>query len=136
MSDIRWQTSFTQLGKALDRLDDILKAPLDEKDYVLDATIQRFEFCVELFWKALKHLLALEGVVTQLPKESLQRAFAAGWLEHEEIWLDMLQDRNITSHTYKHEKALEVYRAIQKYYPEMRKVYEHLKKKFIIREVP
>jgi len=131
MSDIRWKTSLDTLGKSLDRLGEILQVTLDEKDYVLDAAIQRFEFCIELYWKVLKHLLAREGVVTQLPKESLKKAYAAGWLEDEEIWLNMLKDRNMTSHTYKHEIALEIYKAIQKYYPEMRKVYNVLVSNFL-----
>jgi len=130
MTDIRWQESFLNLGKALNRLGEILEQPLDERDYVLDAAIQRFEFTVDLFWKALKHLLALEGAITRLPKEALQKAYAANWIENEKIWLEMLEDRNITSHTYKHDRAMEVYDNIQKYYPEMRKVYNLLEKKF------
>jgi len=76
--DNRWQISFSQLGNALQRLGEVSREPLDKNDYVLDATIQRFEFCVELYWKTLKHLLAKEGVDVVLPKECLQKAYAAG----------------------------------------------------------
>ena len=41
-TDHRWKISLAQLGKALARLSDILKEPLDKNDYVLDATIQRY----------------------------------------------------------------------------------------------
>jgi nucleotidyltransferase substrate binding protein (TIGR01987 family) len=130
--NIIYKESLRQLGKALDRLEEILQVPLTENDYVLDAAIQRFEFVIELYWKAFKQILAYENVQTVFPKEALQQAYAAGWLEHEQIWLGMLQDRNKTSHTYKQHKALEIYEHIKIYYPEMRKTYEFLIKKFPI----
>ncbi len=130
-TDIRWKISLTQLGKALARLSDILKEPLDKNDYVLDASIQRFEFCVELYWKTFKHLLAMEGVTISFPKEALQQAFAAGWLDDETLWLAMMRDRNLTSHTYEHENAMATYKKIQHYYPEMDRVYTMLVKKFV-----
>jgi len=37
----------------------------------IDGTIQRFEFVIELYWKTLKRLLALEGINTYTPRESL-----------------------------------------------------------------
>lgn len=129
-TDNRWKTSLTQLGKALTRLGEILEEPLEKHDYILDATIQRFEFCVELYWKTLKHLLAAEGTLTSLPKEALQQAFSAGWLDDETVWLAMMHDRNLTSHTYEHENAMTIYKKIQHYYPEMNRVYQVLVKKF------
>ncbi|MDK3160665.1 hypothetical protein QPK87_29520 [Kamptonema cortianum] len=41
--------NFSDLGEALGRLKEILDAPLDERRFIMDATIQRFEFCIELF---------------------------------------------------------------------------------------
>jgi len=130
MSNIKYLEALRELGNALDRLKEVLDEPLNVKDYVLDAAIQRFEFVVELFWKALKHLLLYEGVNITLPKEALQKAYAAGWLDNEQLWLDMMKDRNETSHTYKKNKALEIYEHIKIYYPEMRKSYEFIVKKF------
>lgn len=120
-------TSLEKLGRALDRLEEILKEPLDKHDFVLDAAVQRFEFVIELYWKTLKHLLSEQGVETSLPKESLQKAFAAGWIQDEKIWLEMLKDRNLTSHTYEHQAAMRIYTNLQRYYPQMREVYEKLK---------
>lgn len=34
----------------------------------------------------------------------------------------MLRDRNLTSHTYKIELAVEIYGRIQSYYPEMKRI--------------
>ena len=92
----------------------------------MDGTIQRFEFVIELFWKALKHLLSDEGIETGTPREVLQRAYSAGWLAHETPWLEMLRDRNETSHAYDETTALRIYRHIRANYPEMARTLETL----------
>ncbi len=96
--DTRWQTSLTQLGKLLERLEQAL-AESPDNPLLVDASIQRFEFTIELFWKTFRHLLALEGKETFSPKESLQAAYQLGWIRNEAAWLGMLKDRNLTSHT-------------------------------------
>lgn len=95
-------------GRALDRLDEALAVPQDAP-LAVDGTVQRFEFTFELAWKAIKDALAAEGVDERTPRSVLRAAFAIGWLEDEAAWLDMLEDRNLTSHTYKEELALELY---------------------------
>ena len=117
------ETPLQKLNNTLNRLEEILEQPLEEHDFILDATIQRFEFCIELTWKSLKHLLHSHGIEKHSPRELLQEAYAAGWLSNEKIWLQMMKDRNLTSHTYEHDRALEIYHHIQEYYPEMRKTY-------------
>lgn len=126
----RIETSMKSLGHALDRLEELIKLPISDRDYLIDATIQRFEFVMELFWKTLKHCLRNEGKETTLPKQALQEAFAANWIEDEALWIKMMRDRNLTSHTYREEYAQEIYQNIKSYYPEMRKVYKILQSKF------
>ena len=74
----------------------------------MDGTIQRFEFVIELFWKTLKRLLAAEGIQTGTPREAMQRAFEANWLGDETAWLQMLKDRNETSHVYDEASAKKI----------------------------
>jgi predicted nucleotidyltransferase len=76
------------LGKALDRLEEALGQPL-ENPLAVDATIQRFEFTIELFWKALKRCLDFEGIDTSTPRGALQQAYQVGWLEDESKWLQI-----------------------------------------------
>ncbi len=120
------QTSYKNLGQALERLKDIMSVPLDQNDFVLDAAIQRFEFVTELFWKTLKHFLLLKGVEVALPRDALQKAYVAGWLENEALWLQMMRDRNQTSHTYQHVLAVEIYQHIKLYLPEFQRSYEKI----------
>lgn len=130
MSNQTERDTFQNLGNALDRLEEALNQSLDNP-LAVDGTIQRFEFCYELFWKALKQLLSSrEAIQTSSPKQTLQQAYALGWLEEETLWLNMLQDRNLTSHTYNVTQALEIYQHIKNYYPALKKVYEILQNKF------
>ena len=46
-----------------------------------------------------------EGIEAATPRETLRHAFRAGWLTDEAAWLQMLRDRNETSHLYDEETA-------------------------------
>jgi len=116
---------------AVKRLEEVLENPLDEKDIVVDATIQRFEFTFELFWKTLKRFLYLEGIETKSPRETLKKAYQSGWLKDEEFWLKMLHDRNLTSHIYDKEQALEIYERIKGYCSKIKETYLMLSQKLL-----
>jgi nucleotidyltransferase substrate binding protein (TIGR01987 family) len=99
MGSERTRQSLDNLARALDRLREALAAPMNN-ELMVDGLIQRFEFSFELFWKAVKRVLEDEGVTVGTPKEALRAAYQAGWLETEEAWLQMLHDRNLSSHVY------------------------------------
>lgn len=122
--------NFKDLGEALERLKEALQAAPDKNRFVIDSTIHRFEFCIQLFWKNFKNLLKTEGKEALSPKESISQAYMMKWFDNETIWLSMLKDRNLTSHTYKVVNADVVYERIKQYYPELQKTYDFLKKKY------
>ncbi|MCW7554546.1 nucleotidyltransferase substrate binding protein [Endozoicomonas gorgoniicola] len=117
------------LGKALQRFHESLQYD-ESQPLVVDASIQRFEFCIELSWKTLKACLAQEGITANTPRESMQQAFAAHWFDDEKAWLSMLKDRNLTSHTYKEDLALEIYRRLPSHYQAMQALHTHLTSRF------
>lgn len=127
-NEINYQETLKTFGDALERLHEILLRPAESDEIILDATIQRFEFVVELCWKTLKKFLWREGLEANTPKEILRKAYAAKWISDEKLWLKMLEDRNLTSHTYKEALALEIYQHIKSYYPELKKAYDFLTK--------
>jgi nucleotidyltransferase substrate binding protein (TIGR01987 family) len=116
---------FDDLGRSLDRLAEALAVHADEP-LAVDGTIQRFEFTFELFWKAVRRLLARQGIEANSPKAVLQQAYRLGWLDDEQQWLEVLKDRNLSSHTYKEPLALEIYGRIPAHYAAMRAVFAQL----------
>lgn len=112
--------SFESLEKALTALEIMLNKPLDKDRSVMDASIHRFEFTIELYWKLLKRIMESLGKEVNYPKEVLREAYAGKLIHDENIWLAMLNDRNETSHTYNEEVADKIYAHIKIYYPIMK----------------
>lgn len=119
MSVIKAEQSLLNLNKALSRLEEAVERQGPDR-LIIDGTIQRFEFTIEIYWKVFKRFLELEGIETKTPREALKGAFKAAWLENDDVWLKMLQDRNQTSHMYDEAQADEIYENIKRYVPEMR----------------
>lgn len=113
------ENKYTAFNTALERLKEAIDLYNEQENPVLlDGTIQRFEFCVELGWKLLKEYLEFEKIGEfNSPRSTIKECFSIGLIEDAEKWLDMLDDRNLTSHTYDEEIAKEIYRnIITKYY--------------------
>jgi len=106
--------SLKNLNKAIKRLDEGVKQVKDNLDR--DGVIQRFEFTFELMWKALRLFLLEEGIITKSPKESLKEAFKFGLIKDEDVFLDMLEDRNRTSHIYSEEVSRQIFNRIKRDY--------------------
>jgi nucleotidyltransferase substrate binding protein (TIGR01987 family) len=117
---------FDDLARSLDRLGEALTVGAEEP-LAIDGTVQRFEFTFELFWKVVRRLLALQGVDANSPKAVLQKAYRLGWLDDEQEWLDVLKDRNLTSHTYREALALEIYSRIPAHHAAMRTAFDRLR---------
>lgn len=106
--------SLSKLENAFIKLKEGVAKAEDELDK--DGVIQRFEFTFELFWKALKIFLGSKGIEAKTPKDSLKEAFKIGWLKEEKVFLDMLEDRNKTSHIYDKETSEEIFVRIKNNY--------------------
>lgn len=119
------ETDFAKLGRAIGRLMDVASWP-ETHDGRVEASIQCLEFVVELYWKLLKHMLHFKGVIAATPRDVFKEAFAAGWIDDEDIWVRMLKDRNLSSHTYNEDLAQEILGRIPRYLPVMRQNYEAL----------
>lgn len=102
-----------------------------ENSLIVDGTIQRFEFTIEIYWKMLKRLLLREGIEAKTPRETLKEAYQVGWLQNEQAWLQMLKDRNETSHAYDEEMARRILKNIVSYFPEMKTTFLNLERKYM-----
>ena len=123
------QLNINALENTLTRLNESLQFDLSQP-LVVDACIQRFEFCIELTWKTLKKCLAIEGIEANTPRECIQQAYSIHWINDESAWLSMLKDRNLTSHTYKEDLALEIYHRLPLHYQAMADLYQLLRRRF------
>lgn len=114
---------FASFEKSLQRLEEVLK---EEKTIInRDAAIKRFEFTFELAWKCLQKFLREEGTVCRSPKECLKEAFKFGLVKDDPRWVEMLEDRNLTVHTYDEKTAEGIYNRLPKYLT----IFDDLKKK-------
>jgi len=93
-----------------------LNKDLSDDDMYLDATIHRFEITFYLAWKFIKAILEYEGIEANSPRASIREGFKANIIENPAKWLDMLEKRNLSTHTYDEETADEIYKAIKEEY--------------------
>lgn len=109
----RLKVDIDLLEKALQTLVQALKEPLT--DMVRDAGIQRFEYVFELSWKTIQIAARYMGSICNSPREAIKYAFKMGWIQKPDLWLETMEERNKTSHTYNEAIAEEVYEAVKKF---------------------
>ena len=106
---LRWE----DYHRALQRLQAALQKEPDVDDLYLDATIQRFEFCFELAWKLMKAVLSYEGIEVSSPRSSIREGWKQGLVQEAEAWLDMLEKKKLSAHTYNEQTAQMIYVAVK-----------------------
>ncbi len=106
--DIRWKQRFSSYKKALAQLTKFIdKGELNELEQ--QGLIQAFEYTHELAWKLLKSFLDSRGIQDIYgSKDATRSAFNLALIEDGESWMDMIKDRNRTSHTYNQAVAEEI----------------------------
>jgi nucleotidyltransferase substrate binding protein (TIGR01987 family) len=68
--------------------------------------IKAFGYTFELAWNTLRDLLRSQGNTTLLgSRDTLREAFRLGLIVAGETWMQMIQDRNLTSHSYNRSTA-------------------------------
>jgi nucleotidyltransferase substrate binding protein (TIGR01987 family) len=101
--DIRWKQRFQNFDRAFVLLRDAMeKGPAALNQLEKEGVVQRFEYTFELAWKTLKDYLESGGFVfaTVTPRQVMKEAFTAKVLADGQVWIDMLDHRNLLSHTY------------------------------------
>lgn len=107
-----YENAFKQLESAMsrDNPDDLERA----------GCIQYFEFCFELAWKTLHAYFTEQGLHdVASPRGCLKQAFKMGLIQDEKLWLQMLTDRNLSTHTYDIQVCLSVYGRLKNHVAEL-----------------
>ena len=126
--DIRWKQRFDNYLKAYRELSEAVvlaqAKPLSKLEK--QGLIQGFEYTHELAWNVLKDYLQNLGHVGLIgSKDSTREAFKRGLIQNGEVWMEMIQSRNLTSHTYDQALADKVFESIVvRFYPEFQIFYE------------
>jgi nucleotidyltransferase substrate binding protein (TIGR01987 family) len=111
--DVRWKQRFQNFDRAYGLLRGALASGPDSLSLLeKEGVIQRFEYSFELAWKTIKDFLEEGGLVIApiTPRQVLKDAFAAKVIANGHVWINMLDNRNLLSHTYNFsifEKAVE-----------------------------
>jgi nucleotidyltransferase substrate binding protein (TIGR01987 family) len=120
-----------QTERALASLQELVPQFLENKENIIlrDAMIQRFEYSTEAFWKYLKAYLSIEhNLSANSPREVIRTGLKTK-LYSEEISKELLQildDRNLTSHTYVEKLAESIAGRIPSYSTVMQNVMNQL----------
>lgn len=103
--DIRWKQRFSNFTKAFNKLSEIeLDVGNKLSDIEKEGFIQRFEFTHELAWNVMKDFLkekGFQGIIGS--KDATKLAFQNELIENGQVWMDMIDSRNQTVHTYNDE---------------------------------
>ena len=127
--DIRWKQRFQNFEKSLKLLEGALAVESPDI-YQKAGMIQFFETTVELSWKMLKDYFEAEGFSeVKSPRAAIKQGFESGLIRDGHTWMQLLEDRNLTAHTYDEETADKVEKLIEdKYIPVIRELNETFKK--------
>jgi len=97
--DIRWQQRFSNYSRVLTQLESFTDPPaLNDREQ--QGLIKTFEYTFELAWNTLRDLLRSQGNTSLIgSRDTLRQAFRLGLIDAGETWMQMIQDRNLTSHS-------------------------------------
>lgn len=117
------EKAFETLNVALDFAE---KCRENEEQFKItrDACIQRFEYCIELSWKVSMKKL---GSQTKFAKPAVREMARADLIDSAEIWLDFIEARNNSSHSYDEDVAQKVFSEILKFRIESQELLKRLK---------
>ena len=107
MKDIRWKQRFQNYEKAFRQLERALQIS-NPSETERAGLIQFFELAFELSWKTLKDYLESQGFQTKSPRETIKQAYQSEIIQNGSIWMDAMDDRNLTTHTYDEATSLKI----------------------------
>jgi nucleotidyltransferase substrate binding protein (TIGR01987 family) len=114
--DIRCIQRFSNYKKALGQLSKFIEQESLNKLETL-GLIHTFEYTHELAWNTLKDFLESRGTRDIYgSKDATRHAFRLTIIDEGDVWMNMIQSRNMTSHSYNEETVAEISADILKHY--------------------
>jgi nucleotidyltransferase substrate binding protein (TIGR01987 family) len=115
--DIRWKQRFSNYKKALEQLTKFIEKK-DLSELERQGLIKSFEYTFELAWNVLKDFLEYQGINNIIgSRDTVREAYKNAIIEDGQDWMNMIESRNKTSHSYNEEIAIEIANEVMnKYY--------------------
>jgi nucleotidyltransferase substrate binding protein (TIGR01987 family) len=113
--DVRWRQRFNSYRTALKQLGEavVLRRHRPLTNLEKQGAIQAFEYTYELGWNTLKDYLTYQGIIGLVgARDTIREAFRRELIRDGDGWMEMLSDRNLTSHTYNENVAEEIVRRV------------------------
>ncbi len=121
--DIRWLQRFSNYSRAYKKLSEAIEyvKTIEEiessgsvlNDIVKQGLIQCFEYTHELGWNVMKDYAEYQGNSEIAgSRDATREAFKMKLITDGKVWMDMIENRNRTSHTYNEDTANEIYQLI------------------------
>lgn len=127
--DIRWRQRYENFLKAFNQLNQAIMAFDKLSDLEKEGLVQRFEYTFEIAWKTVKDFLESKGLTATFPRDVIKEAFANQVIMDGEVWIEMLNSRNLMAHTYEEEIFNQVVESIhKKYFPAIKQLVDYLDK--------
>lgn len=124
--DVRWRQRFENFEKSYKLLEKYSHQEI-MTDLEKAGMIQLFEMTFELAWKVMKDYLEAQGFKVKSPREAIKLGFQIELLDNGHIWMDALENRNLTTHTYDESLTNKILiKIIEEYLPQIKKLYEKL----------
>lgn len=101
-----FSNALSRFAGAVDRSDEFKVEGFE--DIYLDLIVKRFEFTYEMSWKALMRYLEFLGFDTKNPRMTFKEAYSQQIIDDEAVWLDMIEQRNLSSHIYDESEMKEI----------------------------
>ncbi len=130
----KYNDKLNSLKAALEDFDKSMQIDLSKenavvRDAIENGQVQKFEFTTELLWKTLRaYLLEIHGIEKNSPKFAIKEFLNVRDI-NEEIYstlFDIIDDRNLLSHTYSEKDFKVVHKKLPDYLQVLKRVLETL----------
>ena len=122
---------YMNLRKAYFRLKEVSDMYDGKNDIIRDSLIHRFEYTYELTHKTLNEFMKYLGVTLEnsFPRTIYKKAYVNNLISDDSVWINLLEDRNCTSHIYNESLADEIAnRIVDKYVDAIGELVNNLEK--------
>ncbi|MEM1312754.1 MAG: HI0074 family nucleotidyltransferase substrate-binding subunit, partial [Patescibacteria group bacterium] len=106
---------FENFNKALESLS-VIKKGRGFSELEKTGLIMRFIFTLEMSWKLLQDVLEFEGNDIKGVKDVVRISLQRGFITNGEIWMEMIDKRNIMAHQYDEDKSSKIFLRVKNFY--------------------